>query len=151
MDDERYYTRTIVKKQLHSAYLQTERSLRIYLPPGYDERISYPVLFCQDGEQFFNFGRIATHATKLILDEGIEPMLIVGLMLICPDGRRNTPQRELDSSFISDFLWKKCCPKWNDPSLSAPAQTAGCLQEIHSEVPYRCIWPLTIPSCSSRF
>ena len=84
MDDERYYTRTIVKKQLHSAYLQTERSLRIYLPPGYDERISYPVLFCQDGEQFFNFGRIATHATKLILDEGIEPMLIVGVDVDLP-------------------------------------------------------------------
>ena len=56
-----------------------ERNLRVYLPPGYNELLSYPAVYCQDGEEFFNFGRIATIANQLILDEGVEPFIIVGV------------------------------------------------------------------------
>ena len=59
--------------------LGENRSLRIYLPPGYNELLSYPVIYCQDGEQFFNFGRIATTITRCILDEGLEPAIVVGV------------------------------------------------------------------------
>ena len=79
MTDSRYLKRTIVKEQIQSKYLEEPRSLRIYLPPGYNEVLSYPVVYCQDGEEFFNFGRIATHANKLILDEGAEPFIVVGV------------------------------------------------------------------------
>src|SRR5690554_8159578 len=85
MDDSRYYKRTLVKEMLQSHHLQETRALRIYLPPGYSELSSYPVIYCQDGEEFFNFGRIATQATKLILDEGLEPMIIVGVDVHIPD------------------------------------------------------------------
>src|SRR5690606_16451863 len=65
---------------VESNYLpEGSRSLRVYLPPGYNEVLSYPVVYCQDGEDFFNFGRIATSAQQLILDEGIEPFIIVGV------------------------------------------------------------------------
>lgn len=79
MTDSRYLKRTIIKEELESRYLGEKRKLRIYLPPGYNEILSYPVVYCQDGEEFFNFGRIATHANQLILDEGIDPFIIVGI------------------------------------------------------------------------
>ncbi|WP_219837505.1 esterase family protein [Paenibacillus sp. R14(2021)] len=98
MTDDRYLKRTIVKEVVSSRYLpEGSRSLRIYLPPGYNEVLSYPVVYCQDGEQFFNFGRIATIANQLILDEGIEPFIIVGVEVdlkhrtaeYAPDGERH--------------------------------------------------------------
>ncbi|AWB44846.1 enterochelin esterase [Paenibacillus sp. CAA11] len=79
MTDSRYLKRTVVKEEIESAYLGEKRKLRIYLPPGYNDVLSYPVVYCQDGEEFFNFGRIATHANRLILDEDIEPFIIVGV------------------------------------------------------------------------
>jgi enterochelin esterase-like enzyme len=80
MTDERYLKRTIVRETVPSRHLPEQaRNLRIFLPPGYNEVLSYPVVYCQDGEDFFNFGRIATTATKLILDEGLEPFIIVGV------------------------------------------------------------------------
>ncbi|MFC5648455.1 alpha/beta hydrolase [Paenibacillus solisilvae] len=80
MTDQRYLKRTINKEVITSRYLpEGERNLRVYLPPGYNEMLSYPVVYCQDGEEFFNFGRIATIANQLILDEGIEPFIIVGV------------------------------------------------------------------------
>lgn len=79
MTDSRYLKRTIKKETIDSQFLGEQRNLRIYLPPGYNEILSYPVVYCQDGEEFFNFGRIATHANELILDEGIDPFIIVGV------------------------------------------------------------------------
>ncbi|WP_127585890.1 alpha/beta hydrolase [Paenibacillus koleovorans] len=79
MDESIYYKRTMIKEQLSSAYLPEPRSLRIVLPPGYNELLSYPVIYCQDGEDFINFGRIATQLTRLVLDEGLEPAILVAV------------------------------------------------------------------------
>lgn len=79
MTDSRYLKRTIVKDQINSIHLNETRNLRIYFPPGYNEILTYPVIYCQDGEEFFNFGRIATIANRIILDEGAEPFIIVGV------------------------------------------------------------------------
>ncbi|MNH74741.1 Endo-1,4-beta-xylanase Z precursor [compost metagenome] len=79
MTDSRYLKRTIVKEVIDSKILNEKRNLRIYLPPGYNEILSYPVIYCQDGEEFFNYGRIATLANQLILDEDIDPFIVVGV------------------------------------------------------------------------
>lgn len=72
--------RTIIRTQISSRHLaEGQRSIRIYLPPGYNELLTYPVVYCQDGEQFFNYGRIATTAQQLIWEEGLEPFIIVGI------------------------------------------------------------------------
>lgn len=98
MTDERFLKRTIVKETVNSRWLpEQSRNLRIFLPPGYNEVLSYPVVYCQDGEDFFNFGRIATTAGKLILEEGLEPFIIVGVEVdkklrtseYTPDGERH--------------------------------------------------------------
>jgi len=79
MTNSSYTKRTIEKVQIKSNFLNEYRGVLIYLPPGFNELITYPVIYCQDGKQFFNFGRIATEANRLILDKGIEPMIIVGV------------------------------------------------------------------------
>lgn len=79
MNDSVFLKRTIVKETIWSKNLQEDRKLRIYLPPGFNEVLSYPVVYCQDGEEFFNFGRIATLAGRLIIEEDVEPFIIVGV------------------------------------------------------------------------
>jgi len=74
-----YVKRTIVKEEIPSVYLDSPRSVKVYLPPGYNELLSYPVVYCQDGNDFFTMGRIATIANQLILDEGVPPFLVVGV------------------------------------------------------------------------
>lgn len=102
MTDDRYLKRTILKETVKSRYLpEGERHLRIFLPPGYNELLSYPVVYCQDGEDFFNFGRVATSATKLILDEGLEPFIIVGVDV---DKRHRTEEYAPDGSRHAAYL-----------------------------------------------
>ncbi len=79
MNDSVFLKRTIVKDTIWSDHLQENRKLRIYLPPGFNEVLSYPVVYCQDVEEFFNFGRIATLAGRLIIEEDVEPFIIVGV------------------------------------------------------------------------
>jgi len=80
MSESPLYKRTIVRYEVPSRHLpEGSRTLRVYLPPGYDGRNRYPVVYCQDGEDFFNFGRIATIAQKLILEDNWAPFVIVGV------------------------------------------------------------------------
>ncbi len=76
---EEYLKRTIAKEEVPSRLLDAPRPVKIYLPPGYNELLSYPVIYCQDGNDFFTMGRIATIANQLILEEGMEPVIIVGV------------------------------------------------------------------------
>ncbi|MBB6730328.1 alpha/beta hydrolase [Cohnella zeiphila] len=80
MSESSLYKRTIIRHEVPSRHLaEGVRSLRVYLPPGYDESRRYSAVYCQDGEDFFNFGRIATIAQKLILEQNWEPFVIVGV------------------------------------------------------------------------
>jgi enterochelin esterase-like enzyme len=97
MSSNPLFRRTIHKHEVPSIYLlEGHRPIRVYLPPGYQAWISYPVVYCQDGEDFFNFGRIATHTQRLILEEDWEPFIIVGVDVdkqyrtseYTPDGER---------------------------------------------------------------
>jgi len=97
MSDNPLFKRTIHKHEVPSVFLpEGSRTVRVYLPPGFQQWISYPVVYCQDGEEFFNFGRIATHAQRLILEEDWEPFIVVGVDVnvklrtseYAPDGER---------------------------------------------------------------
>ncbi|HEY8342339.1 MAG TPA: alpha/beta hydrolase-fold protein [Calditerricola sp.] len=87
-----YLKRTIHRHNVASPHLDHAREILVYLPPGYDERQTYPVVYCQDGREFFNLGRIATIANKLILDEEMTPILIVGVTV---DIKRRTAEYAL--------------------------------------------------------
>ncbi len=80
MSDRPIVKRTVVKHTVPSRLLPDgKRDVRIYLPPGYQETLSYPVVYCQDGEDFFNFGRIATFSHRFILEEDWDPFIVVGV------------------------------------------------------------------------
>lgn len=116
MSNDAYLKRTILKEIVPSHHLpEGSRNLRVFLPPGYNEVLSYPVVYCQDGEDFFNFGRIATTATRLILDEGLEPFLIVGVDVdksirtdeYAPDGARHAAYTAFFAEELIPFIEEK--------------------------------------------
>jgi enterochelin esterase-like enzyme len=102
LNSSAYQKRTILKRRLFSNYLGKERGLWIYLPPGYTGLSTYPVVYCQDGLEFLQFGRIATHTNYLVLEEGIVPPVIVGIEVDLPvrtaeyaaDGERNADYKQ---------------------------------------------------------
>lgn len=85
MGEFNVYERTIRKETVGSRFLNKTRGIIVYLPPGYNELVSYPCIYCQDGMEFFNFGRIATQTNRLILEEGMDPVIIVGVEVDLPN------------------------------------------------------------------
>lgn len=80
-----YSRRTVLRDEIPSAALGKTRPIRIFLPPGFNGMEPLRIVYCQDGEECFNFGRIATHAARLIAEEGLEPFLIVGVDVDMPN------------------------------------------------------------------
>lgn len=91
-------------EQFHSAFLEHDRDVLVWLPPGYDEvrdegsgrsfdtgvrhdGSRYPVLYMHDGQNLFEpetsflgeHWRVAETATELIEAGRIEPLIIVGI------------------------------------------------------------------------
>ncbi|MFD2371417.1 alpha/beta hydrolase [Brevibacillus sp. GCM10020057] len=118
-----YVKRTIIKEEVPSIHVDTPRSVKVYLPPGYNELLSYPVVYCQDGNDFFTMGRIATIANQLILEEGIEPFLIVGVSVerskrtseYSPVGSRNAAYKRFFIEELVPFIEERY-PVRRDPA-----------------------------------
>ena len=81
----------------HSRYLAHDRTVIVYVPPGYDPNAAdrYPVLYLHDGQNVFDratsFGEewhVDESAQQLILTGEIEPLIIVGIY--------NTGEHRLD-------------------------------------------------------
>ena len=75
-------------ERFHSRFLEHDRTVIVYLPPGYDPGAArrYPVLYLHDGQNIFDratsFGeewQVDEHAQDLILAGQIEPLIIVGV------------------------------------------------------------------------
>lgn len=109
MTEQSIYHRKIVKKQLHSSALDAERDYWVYLPPGYNELTTYPVVYCQDGLEFLNFGRIATLTNKLILEEDMQPPIIVGVHVDLP---QRTEEYSPDGSRFAAY-----CRFWTEEMM----------------------------------
>ncbi|TBL81564.1 alpha/beta hydrolase [Paenibacillus thalictri] len=143
-DNSIYYKRTIVKNELFSSFLQQNRPLRVYLPPGYNELLSYPVIYCQDGEQFFNFGRIATHMNRLIYDEGVEPALIVGVDVdtatrtseYAPEGERFTAYCRFFAEELVPFIERNYPARPEAAERIAAGDSLGGTVSLHLALDY---------------
>ncbi len=87
-----------------SEALDNERSLRVWLPPGYGDEPDrrYPVVYVMDGQNVFDeatsaFGRewrADETATRLIGEGAIEPVIVVGV--------DNTPGRMAEFTPVAD-------------------------------------------------
>jgi predicted alpha/beta superfamily hydrolase len=73
-----------------SRFLQAERDIIVYLPPGYEEQPerSYPVIYLQDGQNLFDGAtsfvpgqdwRVGQTTEELIRARAIRPLIIVGV------------------------------------------------------------------------
>lgn len=90
----------------HSQALDNERTLIVYLPPGYDERQAYPVFYLQDGQNIFDDStayagvswNAAETADRLILEEKMPPLIMVGIYC------------------IAETRWEEYSPIW-DPAI----------------------------------
>jgi predicted alpha/beta superfamily hydrolase len=78
------------REKLRSHFLEGERTLIVYLPPGYEQEqdARYPVLYLQDGQNLFDGStsyvpgmtwHVAETADALIESQSIEPLIIVGI------------------------------------------------------------------------
>lgn len=77
-----------VHEGFHSRHLPDDRTISVYLPPGYDtsDVARYPVLYLQDGQNLFDrataFGeewQVDETAQRLIGEGAIEPLIVVGV------------------------------------------------------------------------
>lgn len=76
-------------EDFHSAYLDHDREVLVWVPPGYDDETArYPVLYMHDGQNLFEpdtafkkgeTWRIGETAAELIAAGRIEPLIIVGI------------------------------------------------------------------------
>lgn len=92
--------RTIVRETFISERLSQPRSVKVSLPPGYNELLTYPAIYCQDGDDFIQFGRIVTQANQLILNEGMEPAIIVAVEV---DKSERTAEYDPEGSRFADY------------------------------------------------
>ncbi len=84
-----------ITKNFHSNLLNNDRTLIVYLPPGYEQHPDqrYPVIYMQDGQNLFDEStsfagiewRMDEAAQRLIGGDEVNPFIIVGIY--------NTPQR----------------------------------------------------------
>jgi len=139
-----YVKRTIIKEEIPSRFVDSPRSVKVYLPPGYSELLSYPIVYCQDGNDFFTMGRIATIANQLILDEGVPPFLIAGVSVerskrtgeYAPGGSRNEAYKRFFAEELVPYLENRY-PLRRDPSARVLAgDSLGGTVSLHLALDY---------------
>lgn len=70
---------TIKEITFHSHELGEDMQLLIYLPANFSPLYKYSLLICQDGKDYFQFGRIGRLADEYLYNKEIENIIIVGI------------------------------------------------------------------------
>lgn len=145
MSDNQPAKRTILKDKVESRHLpEGERGLRLYLPPGYNEVLSYPVIYCQDGEDFFNFGRIATQAHEMILSGELEPVVIVGVDVdktvrteeYAPDGERHDAYVQFFVEEMMPYVASRYAVRSEADQILLAGDSLGATASLHIALRY---------------
>lgn len=139
-----YVKRTIVREEVPSHYVDSPRSVKVYVPPGYNELLSYPVVYCQDGNDFFTMGRIATIANQLILEEGMEPFLIVGVSVerskrtseYSPAGSRNQAYKRFFAEELLPYIEDRYPVRRDPASRVLAGDSLGGTVSLHLALDY---------------
>ena len=118
--------------EFKSKIFGNQRMLRVWLPPGYDNPSNivrrYPVLYLNDGQNLFERStafagvewQVDETATRLILENVIPPMIIVGIdnaqknrvreYLPYPDDSYQPPVKRVYGKRYPDFLINEVMP-----------------------------------------
>jgi predicted alpha/beta superfamily hydrolase len=92
--------------KVHSKFLEHDRDVIVWFPPGYAERPTkrYPVLYMQDGRQVFDPGtstwgkdwQVDELAQDMILNGELEPFIVVAVDCTDARGEEYSPARKGD-------------------------------------------------------
>ncbi|SDL97255.1 alpha/beta hydrolase [Sediminibacillus halophilus] len=70
---------TMLDRQIDSKYLEETMTIKWYLPESFSPLYKYHVCIMQDGDDYFQLGRIATLSDRLHSDGEIENTVFVGI------------------------------------------------------------------------
>ena len=129
-------SRLIIRPDFPSALTGT-RTVRIWLPPGYDSATRYPVLYMHDGQMLFDTGetwngqswQVDRTMDTLIREGRIRPVIIVGIDNAGPyRAAEYFPQAILDS--ISQDLQRSLIDTWVIDGPRADAYLRFLVEEL---------------------
>jgi len=123
---------TLRLHEFKSKVFGNQRMLRVWLPPAYDDAKNvsrrYPILYLNDGQNLFESStafagvewQVDETATRLILQNAIPPMIIVGIdnaqkdrvkeYLPYPDDSYQPPVKRVFGKRYPDFLTQEVMP-----------------------------------------
>lgn len=96
---------------IDSEYLQEEMLLKIYTPEGYSPFLQYKIGIMQDGDDYFQMGRIASVSDQLHEDGDIDQTIFIGIHYQDKYDRRKKyhPDGEQQQAYIQ-FLIHEVVP-----------------------------------------
>src|SRR5690625_3972106 len=94
-----------------SEYLQEEMSLKVYTPEGYSPFQQYNICIMQDGNDYYQMGRVASVSDQLHDDGDIEQTIFIGIHYQDKYDRRKKyhPDGEQQDAYIQ-FLFQEVVP-----------------------------------------
>ena len=101
----------ITEKKVRSEELNDEISLLIYTPPNFTPLQTYDILICQDGNDYFQLGRIPRQIEELIEEGEIKETIVIGVPYPSVSERRQRyhPNGEKVEAYIR-FLANELLP-----------------------------------------
>ncbi|WP_100372467.1 esterase family protein [Bacillus sp. FJAT-45037] len=124
------YEGTLSEEVFQSDYLETEQKLLFYTPPNFTPLKSYDLLICQDGNDYFQLGRIPRQVEDLIEESEIREVIIVGVPYPSVDERRkryhpNGEKAEAYKRFLAHELVPYLDDKFPTHQLATSRTLAG--------------------------
>lgn len=97
---------------INSTYLNEAIEVRWYLPEGFTPFKDYTICYVQDGNDYFQIGRMATISDRLHEEMLIEPTIFVGIHYQNKTDRRKKyhPDGELHEAYVT-FLMREVIPQ----------------------------------------
>lgn len=119
---------TISEQKLYSEELQEEIPFLIYTPPNFTPLKTYDLLICQDGNDYFQIGRIPRVVEDLMNDMEIREVIVVGVPYPSVDERRRRyhPKGEKTPAYIR-FLASELLPYLDEQFPTEQVATARTL------------------------
>ncbi|SHM40728.1 alpha/beta hydrolase [Gracilibacillus kekensis] len=116
---------TMNDAKINSNYLQEEIEIKWYVPEGFTPFKDYQLCFMQDGDDYFQMGRVATLSDQLHAEVEIEPTIFVGIHYQDKYDRQDKyhPNGKKNNDYIQ-FLVKEALPFVEDALHITPVKRA---------------------------
>lgn len=102
---------TVQEVVIKSQHLQRDMTVMVYLPTTFSSLYKYSVLFVQDGQDYFNLGKLPRHVEELMKQRALPNTMIVGIPYASVEERRSMyhPEGEWHQAY-KRFLVSELAP-----------------------------------------